>query len=109
MILKGKIAKELCLMLAFTGIVWINFNSDAQNFNKKLTSTASKLSKQHSDLNLVIFDIYQPFYDLIQNPSKSGFVEARRGCCGTGLVETTSFLCNPKSIGTCRNASQYVF
>ncbi|CAO2813400.1 unnamed protein product [Amaranthus hypochondriacus] len=86
-----------------------NFNSDAQNFNKKLTSTASKLSKQHSDLNLVIFDIYQPFYDLIQNPSKSGFAEARRGCCGTGLVETTSFLCNPKSIGTCRNASQYVF
>lgn len=38
-----------------------------------------------------------------------GFVEARRGCCGTGTVETTSLLCNPKSIGTCRNATQYVF
>ncbi|CAO2814735.1 unnamed protein product [Amaranthus hypochondriacus] len=84
-------------------------NSDAQNFNKKLNAAAIKLSKQHSDLKLVIFDIYKPFYDLVQNPSKSGFAEARRGCCGTGLVETTSLLCNPKSIGTCRNASEYVF
>ncbi|XP_057519661.1 GDSL esterase/lipase APG-like [Amaranthus tricolor] len=84
-------------------------NSDAQNFNKKLNSAATKLSKQHSNLTLVIFDIYTPFYGLVQNPSKSGFAEARRGCCGTGLVETTSLLCNPKSIGTCKNASKYVF
>ncbi|KAG5523501.1 hypothetical protein RHGRI_035341 [Rhododendron griersonianum] len=40
---------------------------------------------------------------------RQGFVEARRGCCGTGTVETTSLLCNPKSIGTCTNATQYVF
>lgn len=38
-----------------------------------------------------------------------GFVEATRGCCGTGTVETTVFLCNPNSPGTCSNASQYVF
>lgn len=38
-----------------------------------------------------------------------GFVEARRGCCGTGTVETTILLCNPKSLGTCPNATQYVF
>lgn len=37
-----------------------------------------------------------------------GFSEARRGCCGTGLIET-SLLCNPKSHGTCANASEYVF
>ncbi|KAF6164273.1 hypothetical protein GIB67_010243 [Kingdonia uniflora] len=37
------------------------------------------------------------------------FVESRRGCCGTGTVETTSFLCNPKSFGTCSNATNYVF
>ncbi|THG16238.1 hypothetical protein TEA_010528 [Camellia sinensis var. sinensis] len=37
------------------------------------------------------------------------FAEASKGCCGTGTVETTSLLCNPKSIGTCSNASQYVF
>lgn len=38
----------------------------------------------------------------------SGFAEARRACCGTGLLET-SILCNPKSVGTCSNATQYVF
>lgn len=38
----------------------------------------------------------------------AGFYEARRGCCGTGTVET-SLLCNSKSPGTCRNATAYVF
>ena len=39
-----------------------------------------------------------------------GFMEARKGCCGTGTVETTSLLCNPKSLGgSCSNATQYVF
>ncbi|KAK7381708.1 hypothetical protein VNO80_00255 [Phaseolus coccineus] len=58
---------------------------------------------------IAVFDVYKPLYDLVQSPSKSGFVEANRGCCGTGTVETTSFLCNPKSPGTCSNATQYVF
>lgn len=39
----------------------------------------------------------------------SGFLVANRGCCGIGKVETTTLLCNPKSIGTCKNATQYVF
>lgn len=39
----------------------------------------------------------------------TGFTEATKGCCGTGTVETTSLLCNPKSYGTCTNATQYVF
>lgn len=39
----------------------------------------------------------------------TGFVEATKGCCGTGRIELTSLLCNPKSIGTCSNATQYVF
>lgn len=84
-------------------------NTDAQRFNKKINAAATKLSKQLPGLKLVIFDIYKPLYDLVQSPSKSGFAEARKGCCGTGTVETTSFLCNPKSVGTCSNATQYVF
>lgn len=39
----------------------------------------------------------------------AGFVEATKGCCGTGRVETTTLLCNPNSLGTCSNASSYVF
>ena len=46
---------------------------------------------------------------LTYNSVLVGFVEATRGCCGTGTVETTSFLCNPNSPGTCSNATQYVF
>ncbi|KAI4373574.1 hypothetical protein MLD38_011688 [Melastoma candidum] len=61
-----------------------------------------------SNLTLVVLDIYQPLLDIVTNSSDYGFAEARRACCGTGLVET-SILCNPKSEGTCKNASQYVF
>ncbi|XP_020228019.1 GDSL esterase/lipase APG [Cajanus cajan] len=84
-------------------------NNDAQGFNKKLKSAAANLQKQHPGLKIVVFDIFKPLYDLVQSPPKFGFAEARRGCCGTGIVETTSLLCNPKSPGTCSNATQYVF
>ncbi|XP_019194179.1 PREDICTED: GDSL esterase/lipase APG [Ipomoea nil] len=84
-------------------------NTNAQQFNKKVNSAAAQLKKQLPDLKLVVFDIFQPLYDLIKSPSSSGFVEAARGCCGTGTVETTVLLCNPKSPGTCSNATQYVF
>ncbi|KAL2516302.1 GDSL esterase/lipase APG [Forsythia ovata] len=84
-------------------------NTDAQGFNKKINSAATQLQKQLPGLKIAIFDIFKPLYDLVQNPSNHGFTEATRGCCGTGTVETTSFLCNFKSIGTCSNATQYVF
>ncbi|XP_050234486.1 GDSL esterase/lipase APG-like [Mercurialis annua] len=86
-----------------------NINTDAQQFNKKINAAASNLQKQLPDLKIVIFDIFKPLYDLVTSPSSNGFVEARRGCCGTGTVETTVLLCNPKSPGTCSNATQYVF
>ncbi|KAK8940024.1 GDSL esterase/lipase APG [Platanthera guangdongensis] len=84
-------------------------NSDAQSFNKKISAAVNSLTKKLPQLRIAIFDIYQPLYDLVTSPSKSGFFEARRGCCGTGTVETTVVLCNPKSIGTCANATGYVF
>ncbi|KAJ8755863.1 hypothetical protein K2173_024408 [Erythroxylum novogranatense] len=86
-----------------------SINSDAQQFNKKISSAAANLQKQLSGLKIVVFDIYKPLLDLVQSPSNQGFAEARRGCCGTGTVETTILLCNPKSPGTCPNATQYVF
>ncbi|PHT47318.1 GDSL esterase/lipase [Capsicum baccatum] len=84
-------------------------NTDAQQFNKKINSATAQLQKQYPDLKIAIFDIFQPLYDLVKSPSSHGFAEANRGCCGTGTVETTSLLCNPKSPGTCSNATQYVF
>ncbi|CAH8316196.1 unnamed protein product [Eruca vesicaria subsp. sativa] len=104
-----------CLPAARTLFGWhekgcvSRLNTDAQQFNKKLNAAASKLQKQYSGLKIVVFDIFTPLYELVQSPAKSGFTEATKGCCGTGTVETTSLLCNPKSYGTCPNATQYVF
>lgn len=86
---------------------WINTN--AQGFNKKIKSATAQLQKQFPDLKIAVFDIFKPLYDVVSSPSTNGFVEATRGCCGTGRVEVTTLLCNPESIGTCSNATQYVF
>ncbi|KAJ9178009.1 hypothetical protein P3X46_009929 [Hevea brasiliensis] len=83
-------------------------NKDAISFNNKLNATSQSLVNKLSGLNLLVFDIYQPLYDLVTKPADNGFVEARKACCGTGLLET-SILCNSKSVGTCANASEYVF
>ncbi|GAA0139888.1 hydrolase [Lithospermum erythrorhizon] len=84
-------------------------NTDSQLFNKKINSAVSQLQKQLPGLKIAVFDIFKPLYDLVKTPSNFGFTEANKGCCGTGRVETTVFLCNPKSPGTCSNATQYVF
>ncbi|KDP34349.1 hypothetical protein JCGZ_11232 [Jatropha curcas] len=83
-------------------------NKDAKSFNNKLNSTSQSLLKKLSGLNLIVLDIYQPLYELVTKPADNGFAEARKACCGTGLLET-SILCNSKSAGTCANASEYVF
>ncbi|KAH0632474.1 hypothetical protein KY290_035890 [Solanum tuberosum] len=83
-------------------------NKDAISFNKKLNRTSQKLKSKLPGIKLVVFDIYQPLFDLITKPAESGFFESRKACCGTGTLET-SFLCNARSIGTCSNATNYVF
>ncbi|KAL4286033.1 hypothetical protein S245_065546 [Arachis hypogaea] len=86
-----------------------SINHDAQTFNNKLNSSALFLQKQLLGLKIVVFDIFKPLYDLVQSPSKFGFVEASKGCCGRGSERIRVFLCNPKSSRTCSNATQYVF
>ncbi|XP_058204152.1 GDSL esterase/lipase At5g03810-like [Rhododendron vialii] len=83
-------------------------NQDAVAFNNKLSTTAQYLKSNFPGLKVVVFDIYQPLLDLITKPSDQGFFESRKACCGTGTIET-SMLCNARSVGTCSNATQYVF
>ncbi|XP_044489324.1 GDSL esterase/lipase At5g03820-like [Mangifera indica] len=83
-------------------------NQDATSFNVKLNNTSQSLINKLPSLKLVVFDVYQPLLDMINSPSDSGFFESRRACCGTGTLET-SVLCNSRSIGTCSNATNYVF
>ncbi|CAL8170582.1 unnamed protein product [Prunus armeniaca] len=83
-------------------------NQDAISFNNKLNNTSQILKSRLPGLKLVVFDISQPVLDMITNPGDNGFFESRRACCGTGRLET-SMLCNSKSVGTCTNATGYVF
>ncbi|KAJ6671675.1 GDSL-MOTIF LIPASE [Salix viminalis] len=71
-------------------------NKVAVSFNNKLNTTAQSLVNKLSGLNMLVFDIYQPLYDLVTKPADFGLVE-------------TSILCNAESPGTCANASEYVF
>ncbi|KAK9158751.1 hypothetical protein Scep_005325 [Stephania cephalantha] len=91
-----------------TNVCVPKLNQDATSFNNKLNTTSQNLQKKLSGLNMVVFDIYQPLFDLVTKPSDHGFVEARKACCGTGTLET-SVLCNERSVGTCANATGYVF
>ncbi|KAM3217667.1 GDSL esterase/lipase [Capsicum annuum] len=83
-------------------------NKDAISFNNKLNKTSQNLKSKLPGIKLVVFDIFQPLFDMITKPAESGFFESRKACCGTGTIET-SFLCNARSIGTCSNATNYVF
>ncbi|KAL6988279.1 hypothetical protein U1Q18_014029 [Sarracenia purpurea var. burkii] len=83
-------------------------NQDAVSFNNKLNRTSQILQNKFPGLKLVVFDIYQPLLDLVTKPTDQGFFESRKACCGTGTIET-SLLCNARSVGTCSNATQYVF
>ncbi|VVB13106.1 unnamed protein product [Arabis nemorensis] len=83
-------------------------NRDAVSFNTKLNNTSIYLTNKLPGLKLVVFDIYTPLLNMVMNPVENGFFEARRACCGTGTMET-SFLCNARSVGTCSNATNYVF
>ncbi|GAV58663.1 LOW QUALITY PROTEIN: Lipase_GDSL domain-containing protein, partial [Cephalotus follicularis] len=84
-----------------------NQNEDAQSYNKKLENLLSQIEAQLAGSKIIYADLYNPLIDMINNPQKYGFIETNKGCCGTGVVET-SILCN-LATPTCVNASQYVF
>lgn len=47
-------------------------NKDAMSFNNKLKEASQKLLKKLSGLNLVLFDIYQPLYNIVTKPAENG-------------------------------------
>lgn len=49
-------------------------NHDAVIFNMKLNSTSQNLRRLLPDLNLVVIDVYQPFYDLVTKPYEYGTI-----------------------------------
>ncbi|KAL5735047.1 hypothetical protein ACOSP7_032908 [Xanthoceras sorbifolium] len=82
-------------------------NSDAQSYNHKLSKLLDQLQPLLPCSKIVFADVYQPLIDMIDHPHKYGIVETKRGCCGSGLIET-AFLCNPTT-PTCGKPSQFLF
>lgn len=54
-------------------------NIDAIHFNRKLNASAIALQKKLSGLNIVVFDIYTPLFDLIKKPQDSGTLSLSLG------------------------------
>ncbi|KAJ4891404.1 GDSL esterase/lipase [Raphanus sativus] len=82
-------------------------NKDSVVYNQKLEKLLPQIQASHTGSKILYADIYTPIYDMMQNPSKYGFTETKRGCCGTGFLET-SFMCNVFS-PSCPNHSEFLF
>eukprot|EP00253_Pinus_taeda_P033430 PITA_33430 len=83
------------------------FNDVAISFNQKATALLETLKPTLPGLKMAYIDIYDKLLDIIKNPSKYGFEEVRRGCCGTGLLEASIF-CN-SGTQMCPDPSKHVF
>ncbi|KAD3068846.1 hypothetical protein E3N88_36726 [Mikania micrantha] len=80
------------------------YNKVALSFNSKIKSLMATLEPSLGIKNFYT-DIYGLVFDVIQNPKKYGFVEASKGCCGSGL----DFGQTCKGLTTCVDRSKYVY
>ncbi|XP_049935566.1 uncharacterized protein LOC116260637 [Nymphaea colorata] len=84
----------------------LNFVS--AQYNTKLQAQLGRWTAEGLDGAKVAYgDTYNPFVELLTYPEKYGFRETKKGCCGTGLLETGP-LCNPLC-DTCTDPSSYIF
>ncbi|XP_010511070.1 PREDICTED: GDSL esterase/lipase At1g58430 [Camelina sativa] len=82
-------------------------NRDSVLYNQKLQKLLPQIEASLTGSKILYSNVYEPMMDMIQNPSKYGFKETTRGCCGTGFMET-SFMCNAYS-SMCQNRSEFLF
>ncbi|KAI3450277.1 hypothetical protein Pfo_006942 [Paulownia fortunei] len=82
-------------------------NADAQSYNDKLEKLLPQIGAELPESKILYVDAFNPLMDMINHPQKYEFVETRRGCCGTGLVEAGP-LCT-RLTPVCANPSQYLF
>uniref|UniRef100_A0A7N0UR04 GDSL esterase/lipase n=1 Tax=Kalanchoe fedtschenkoi TaxID=63787 RepID=A0A7N0UR04_KALFE len=86
-------------------VEWLS--SVARSYNDMVKKELSSERYQSQGIKIVYADIYTPLNQIVRNPEKFGFEEVLRGCCGTGVAET-SYLCNPDS-DLCPDVSKYAF
>ncbi|XP_020700914.1 GDSL esterase/lipase EXL3-like [Dendrobium catenatum] len=84
------------------------YNQAATFLNSQLSKEMQKLNSTLPKSKILYIDMYTPLLDIILHPSNYGFVESKRGCCGTGTLEVT-LTCNSLTTFICEDASKYVF
>ncbi|KAG0473156.1 hypothetical protein HPP92_015013 [Vanilla planifolia] len=84
------------------------YNQAAVAFNSRLSNEMQKLNNTLPRARILYVDLYTPLLDIILHPLKYGFVESKRGCCGSGTFEVT-LTCNSLTTLVCEDASKYVF
>lgn len=80
------------------------YNKVALSFNSKIKSLMMTLELS---LGIKSFytDIYGLVFDVVHKPQKYGFMEASKGCCGSGL----EFGQSCKGLPTCADRRKYVY
>ncbi|EPS66683.1 hypothetical protein M569_08095, partial [Genlisea aurea] len=82
-------------------------NSDAVGYNAKLQRLLTQTQNQLRGSTILYVDIFTIPIDMIKSPHKYGLVETKKGCCGSGLLESGP-LCTELS-PVCSNPEQYMF
>ncbi|CAN8234526.1 unnamed protein product [Cochlearia groenlandica] len=85
-----------------------NYNKASQLFNSKLSTKLDLLQHTLPGIKPVYINIYDPLFDIIQNPEKYGFGVTNEGCCGTGIIEV-AVLCNKITSSVCPDVLSHVF
>ncbi|KAG9439658.1 hypothetical protein H6P81_019823 [Aristolochia fimbriata] len=84
-------------------------NSDVQVYNSKLQKLLTQLQDSLPGTRFGYADIFNITNDMISYPSKYGFEETTRGCCGIGYVEMGPS-CSAMSLSlSCTDPSKFMF
>ncbi|XP_074269881.1 GDSL esterase/lipase At5g45960-like [Silene latifolia] len=85
-----------------------SLSSIATDFNNMLVNELNTMQPSQPTSSMLLYaDIYTPLLHQINYPTKYGFEEVDKGCCGTGFLEG-SFACNSMT-NICNDRSKYIF
>ncbi|VAI16680.1 unnamed protein product [Triticum turgidum subsp. durum] len=84
------------------------YNRVALRYNAGIRDAVVRLGAELAGARVVYLDVYDVPSAIFASPSEYGFENVARGCCGTGLIETT-VLCGMDEAFTCQDADKYVF
>ncbi|XVE66535.1 hypothetical protein DITRI_Ditri08aG0087000 [Diplodiscus trichospermus] len=84
----------------------------AKLHNKELPKTLNKLEKKLQGFKYAYFNLYKSLNERLNNPSKYGFKDGTRACCGSGLLGGV-YSCGGKrgiaKFDLCENPGEYLF